>query len=47
MWELEELDAPGDEDTRLLRSTNYVSGNWKLADRVYVQATGYFQVDTY
>lgn len=47
MWELEELDAPGDADTRLLRSTNYVSGNWRLADRVYIQATGYFQVDTY
>ena len=47
MWEWEELDVPGDADTKLLRSTNYVSGNWRLADRVYIQATGYFQFDTY
>jgi putative salt-induced outer membrane protein YdiY len=47
MWEYEEIDLPGDVDTRLLRSTNYVSGNWAINDVMSCYMIGYYQVDTY
>ena len=47
MWEYEEIDLPGDVDTRLLRSTNYVSGNWTINEVMSCYVIGYYQVDTY
>jgi len=44
MWEVERYK--GDEDTYLLRSTNYLSGKWQIFERLLFSATTYYQVDT-
>ena len=44
MWEAERYK--GDDDTYLLRSTNYISGKWKIVERLLFSATTYYQVDT-
>lgn len=44
MWEVERYKD--DEDTYLLRSTNYLSGKWKIFERLLFSATTYYQVDT-
>jgi hypothetical protein len=45
MWEREVLGVGGDEETDIIRSTNYLSGNWQIDDRVGCFVTGYYQVD--
>ncbi len=44
MWETERYKD--DDDTYLLRSTNYLSGKWEIHERVLFSATTYYQVDT-
>ncbi|MDW8465767.1 MAG: DUF481 domain-containing protein [Chloroherpetonaceae bacterium] len=45
MWE-NEIFAADNPETKLLRSTNYLSILWRLNARTSVQLIGYFQVDT-
>jgi putative salt-induced outer membrane protein YdiY len=44
MWETERYKD--DDDTYLLRSTNYLSGKWEIHERLLFSATTYYQVDT-
>jgi hypothetical protein len=52
MWEIERYNkkrngnSKREEDKRLLRSTNYLSGKWEIHERLIFSATGYYQVDT-
>lgn len=47
MWEIERYEEDQeDEDSRLLRSTNYLSGKWKINELIQFAGTGYYQVDT-
>ncbi len=45
MWEREELDeTTGIRETKLFRSTNYLSARWHLDDRVSLNLISYYQV---
>ncbi len=44
MYEIERYKD--DDDTYLLRSTNYLSGKWEIHERLLFSATTYYQVDT-
>ena len=46
MWEIERFKEDQKDDAQLLRSTNYLSGKWKIKDWLKFAATGYYQVDT-
>jgi putative salt-induced outer membrane protein YdiY len=43
MIEHEDYTDPAEEDKRLLRSTNYLTGEWWLDDRIQIYLTTYFQ----
>lgn len=45
MWE-NEIFGAGNPETKLLRSTNYLSVFWRIAARASAQLISYFQVDT-
>jgi putative salt-induced outer membrane protein YdiY len=45
MWENEELDLDPVTETNIIRSTNYVSANWKIDDRLQLIHINYFQFD--
>jgi len=44
MWENENY-KDGIEETNILRSSNYISVNWKVKERLRLAATGYYQTD--
>lgn len=44
MYEIERYKD--DDDTYLLRSSNYLSGKWEIHERLLFSATTYYQVDT-
>ncbi|MBD3290963.1 DUF481 domain-containing protein [candidate division KSB1 bacterium] len=45
MWENEEIDTDPDTETNIVRSTNYISIDWKIDDRLQLIHINYFQFD--
>lgn len=45
MWENEELDLDPVVETNIARSTNYISANWKIDDRLQLIHINYIQFD--
>ncbi len=43
MWEKESLDLPHEEETAMVRSTNYITGIWHINEQATGSATCYYQ----
>ncbi len=43
MWENEEIEVVAEENTNLIRSTNYISLNWQIDKRLNFTLISYFQ----
>ncbi len=45
MWENEEIDTSPPSDESIIRTTNYISLNWRVDERMYLGVVTYYQLD--